>query len=505
MNNIRRTWMSLSPMVFLALLNCKGETAGGSGGSGGDGGRGGAPAAGDTGNTGSPGQGGTPTGGSKSGGTNTTGSNTGGSNTGGSNTGGSNTGGSNTGGSNTGGSNTGGSNTGGSKTGGSNTGGSKTGGSNTGGSNTGGSNTGGTNTGGTNTGGANTGGANTGGNAGGLSGARSRARVFLSGHSLLDSPIDEFVADIASRKGDNYNYNLQNIVGSPIRIRTRNNGTSDNDWSGYSLGKNRNGQGMNVIAELANPATLGANEDYDTLVITERNDLILTLQWESTTSLLRHYHDRLRTGNPNGITMLYHAWQALNKDNPTAWIAFEKSISPVWECAAAKVNLTLQSNNLPQNVLNIPASRALVELVERAIAGNVPGITGSTRAKLDVIFADDVHLSRLGAYFAASVIYSAVFRKTPEGAQIPSGLPQNTAQYMQTLAWQQIQSYYDQANPGSYTMEQCRGFALPACQLFYPLTGEPGKVPGCAGWGNGSESWNPFRWPDPNLKVWPAP
>lgn len=386
------------------------------------------------------------------------------------------------------------------------TGGGKTGGTGgtvaTGG--TGGSKTGGTS--GTGTGGSKTGGTS-GTNTGGLTGSRNRVRAFLSGHSLLDSPIDTYVVDIAAKKGDDYKYNVQNIVGSPIRIRTRGSNPQNNaDFAGYSMGKNLNGTGMNVINELRNPATLGPGEKYDTLLITERHDLPDAIDWESTTSLLRHYHDRLLAGNASAQTSLYHCWQSMNRDNPSAWLAYEKAATPLWECVASKVNLTLEANNLPKGMVNLPASKALVVLVERAIAGDVPGVSGSTREKMNAFFKDDVHLTDLGAYFAASVIYSGLFRKTPEGAAIPNGLPQNTAIYLQKLAWEQVQMYYSSPNVGEHTMPQCRTIAATACPLFWTLMGNSGKAANCAEfWNNANATNNPFRWPDPQLVVWPAP
>jgi|GEM_PF-1004404 len=476
--------------ILLLSASCKGDT-GAKNGSGGQAGWASGGASGAASNTG----GGPSSTGGKDGGT----GGTGGSKTGGAG-GTATTGG--TGGSNTGGAGgtaaTGG--TGGSKTGGA--GGTTTTGG-TGGSKTGGA--GGTAaTGGT--GGSNTGGAG-GNNVGGLAGSRNRVRAFLSGHSLLDTPIDTYVVDIATKKGDDYKYNVQNVVGSPIRIRTRGSNPLNNaDFGGYSLGKNLNGTGMNVINELRNPATLGQGEKYDTLVITERHDLPDSIQWESATSLLRHYHDRLLAGNASAQTSLYHCWQSMNKDNPSAWLAYEKAATPLWECIASKVNLTLEANNLPKAVLNLPASKAMVALVERAMAGEVPGVSGSTREKMNAFFKDDVHLTDLGSYFAASVIYSGLFRKTPEGAAIPSGLAQNTAVYLQKLAWEQVQTYYSTPGAGERTMPQCRTIAATACPLFWTLMGDGGKAGSCANfWNDANSANNPFRWPDSQLVVWPAP
>src|SRR5690606_26883760 len=213
---------------------------------------------------------------------------------------------------------------------------------------------------------------------------RTRARMFLSGHSLTDNPLPDYMLEIAASLGHDFNYNQQIGIGSPIRVRTLGDSWDNLDWPGYKTGKNRDGNDMNVIAELLAPQTLGPDERYDTLVITERHDILDTIRWEDTTGLLRHYHDRLIDGNPDAETLLYHSWLDIDKDAPEAWIAHEKGALAAWECVAAKVNHTLEADGRADRIVTLQDGAALGRLVEAALADEVAGLTGSASARVSL-------------------------------------------------------------------------------------------------------------------------
>jgi hypothetical protein len=337
---------------------------------------------------------------------------------------------------------------------------------------------------------------------------RTSARAFVSGHSLTDDPLADFVLDVAKSRGSDFDYNEQIVIGSPLRVRTKGSSMQGSGWPGYSLGKNRGGSSnLNVINELRSPGTLGASEKYDTLVLTDRHDLLGVVQWEDTVGFTRHFHDRLIEGNPNGHTLLYHSWLEVDKDAPANWIDHEKKVLFAWECVASKVNHTLAADGRSDRVSTLPVGAALVDLVERMIAGQVPGITGTTREKLDLVFSDDVHMTRLGVYFVALVTYAGIFQRTPEGAQIPSGLPTGPATEMQRIAWDFVSAYLSNPGGGTHTMEECRTqIAQQTCGSFHTLRGQPQQIAGCQTFfGDANATNNPFRWPDPQLVPWPAP
>lgn len=335
---------------------------------------------------------------------------------------------------------------------------------------------------------------------------RSYARVFVSGHSLTDNPLVDHMQLIADSLARDFDYNQQIGIGSPIRVRTLGDSWDNTDWPGYRDGKNKNGDDMDIIAELLSPQTLGPGEQYDTLVITERHDVLGTIQWEDTSGLLRHYHDRLIAGNPDGETLLYHSWLDVDKDAPQPWIDHEKAALAAWECVASKVNHTLEADGRSDRVRTLPVGAALVELVERALADEVAGITGGTHEKLDRLFNDNVHLTPTGVYFAALVTHAAVYRDSPVGAAAPPQVDPATAADLQQIAWDFVRGYYEADGVGVRTMAACREVvADEVCGTFWTLLDQPGNIGGCQSFFGSDAGDNPFRWPDPNLVLWPDP
>jgi hypothetical protein len=332
-----------------------------------------------------------------------------------------------------------------------------------------------------------------------------RARIFFSGHSLLDNPMPDYVESIAKSQGKDLLWNQQNIIGSPLRVRTWGNG----NWEGYSQGKNRAGNNMNVVQELLSPQTLGQGEEYDTLLITERHDILGTIEWENTIGYLRHYHDRLIEGNPGGVTYFYHTWLDIDKANPTQWINYEKNALVAWECVSSKVNLTLQAEGRTDRVVTLPGGAALVDLVERIVANQVSGLSGTTSQQLDMIFSDNVHLTSLGTYYLAAVHHASVFRDSPVGAAGPPDANAETVQELQRIAWNFVNAYYARPDPGTRTMADCRTrISQDVCPGFWALRGQTGNTAGCQRYFSNASpgpGGNPFVWPDPNWQPLPPP
>lgn len=327
-------------------------------------------------------------------------------------------------------------------------------------------------------------------------GPRNRSRILLSGHSLVDNPLIDYVEDIAQKTSNNFNYNQQIVIGSPIRVRTKGMNTNASGWPGYSTGKNKNTDNLNLINEVRNPQTLGAGEKYDTLVITENHSSLSQIQWENTIKYLRHYQDLMIAGNPATRSFFYHSWLDVNKSNPTPWINHEKNAAVTWECVASKVNESLQSLNRTDRIRLLPSGGALVDLVEKVVAGQVPGFTGSTSARLNMIFSDNVHLTNLGAYYVALVVFSSVYGKSAVGTTPPAGsnVSNSIAQSLQTIAWNYVNAYYSQAgNPTARTMASCRTFiANNMCNTYWNLVGEPGEVNSCRNFYQTDSQDNPF-------------
>jgi hypothetical protein len=296
-----------------------------------------------------------------------------------------------------------------------------------------------------------------------LAAPRDAARVFISGHSLVDEPMPSNLEAIARALGKTIQWNRQYVVGSSIRERTRGPEASDG-WAGYRMGYNRQGQGLDVIAELRQPRTTDG-QPYDTLIITEQHAVLETLVWNDTVRYLRHYHDRFIEGNARGQTYFYEPWLDVgDKNDPQRWIAYERAAAPVWQCIVVRVNHSLAAEGRSDRIVSLPASTALADLIERATRGRVPGISAARVSDtVDRIFEDTVHLTALGSYYMGLVSYSTVYGRSPLGAWAPQGVTPEQARALQQHAWEWISRYY--ANYRPPTLDQCdalaEGFVVP--------------------------------------------
>ena len=302
------------------------------------------------------------------------------------------------------------------------------------------------------------------------------ARVFFSGHSLLDNPIPDFVETIATSLGQELGWNQQIMIGSPIRARS----WGEGDWSGYRQGRNRNGDNLDVVQELKSPRIPGAGAPYDALIITERHDILNTILWEDSVGFLRQFHDEFIEGNPQGRTYFTQTWLEIDKTAPRAWIEYERTALVAWECVTSKVNLRLEADGRADRVTTSPGGAALAALIERILAGEVAGISGTPEEKLDRVFTDNVHLTPLGAYFLAAFHHGVIFRQPSSGAAGPPGANPETVRDLQRIAWEVVSNYYSQPNPGTRTMEECRAtIARDVCPRFWALRGDPTQTREC--------------------------
>jgi len=257
-----------------------------------------------------------------------------------------------------------------------------------------------------------------------------------------------------------------------------------------------------MLAELKNPTKLAAGEQYDSLLITERHNPLDTTQWENGVGYLRHYHDRLASALPSARTFFYQCWPDIDKADPSPWIAYQKTELFAWECIAAKVNLSLAAEQKAKAVHVIPGSVALAKLVEKALAGGVPGLSGSQGAVLDQIFADDVHLATAGQYLIAAALYGSLYGKSPVGAHAGEGLSADTADAIERIAWEVVSAYATDTSAATRTMEECRSrIASEVCPAYYAIRDLSVPGQGCGYW---TSAQSPFTFPDPALPL-PAP
>jgi hypothetical protein len=322
---------------------------------------------------------------------------------------------------------------------------------------------------------------------------RASATIMVSGHSLTAQGIFANMETVAASKGTPMAWNTQIVNGSPTRFRTRGGDVNDPTFSGYRMGENRHGSNMNIAAEFLYPQTTNGQR-YDTLVLTERHDIVNTLLWEDTVRYTRHFHDRLVAGNGGANSYLYHSWLAINdKYDPSSWIGYERIAAKAWQCTAARVNVSLAAAGRGDRMTYLPAGLALADLVEQAaLRGAVAGVsTGNAAQTIDRLFTDSLHLSPLGEYYMSLVSYASVYRRSPVGAWWPYGVTAEQAYALQNQAWQSVSNHYNSESvPG---MDQCQALMRDqVCSAYANYAGNWGVAANCSDRFSQQAQTNPF-------------
>lgn len=285
---------------------------------------------------------------------------------------------------------------------------------------------------------------------------RREGRIFISGHSLTDPPFGPFLEDLGRGVGGSVRYEEQSLPGSTLKSRTRGEG-SGATWSGYKTGRNRSSENLDVLAELASPRE-EPGRPYDTLLVTERHDLLGVFVWDDTLTHLRDFQQRFARATPNGVMYFYEPWLSVNdKANPEAWVRYERAASPVWQCTTTRINLELAAGGSPQRIHAIPAAWALAELVDRAVRKPADfGFTGDALAVMNELFSDDVHPTPLGVQYVASFAFGVMFGVSPVDAPAPPDLPKQKVAPLRLLAWELAQEARERRR--RLDMAECREY-----------------------------------------------
>lgn len=229
-------------------------------------------------------------------------------------------------------------------------------------------------------------------------------RVFISGHSLTDRPFPDYLKEIAAAGGTTLQWDMHTLPGSSILQRLH------DKKAVFAAAPQRQKRQTDLLADRSAVPAPGGDR-YDVMIITEQHRVLDSLIWQDTVQSLRDYHDRFIAANTSGKTYFFAPWISLSdRANPHDWIAYEKEALPVWQCMVAQVNTDLAAANRTDRIQFIPTSWALARLVEHTTTNaSVAGFEGlDTPAKIAALFSDDVHLSRLGTYYVATIAYSSV-------------------------------------------------------------------------------------------------
>lgn len=294
-------------------------------------------------------------------------------------------------------------------------------------------------------------------------------RLMVSGHSLSSRPDEGLGGPIASSLGQNYDWQKQTAAGSTMRYRTGDSPT----FSGFQLGDSSTGTNdIDYLDEWTTPTAVSGGQ-YTHLLVTERHDLLLTLQYEGTLRHLKLYYDSFMVRSAGARVYLWSCWltdAVITGANFESWKDYCLIQQKVWDAITARVNLTLINQGAQHRMHNAPMMYILVRMIETALAGDAPGISQVDPDDTLFLFfnGDGVHIDGpIGHYLFAIVEHMVVYRTSPVGAYYPTSgtwpggvsaaLTATQANTVQTLAWQYFQEYHqrDEWHP---TMAEARDY-----------------------------------------------
>ncbi|MBO9623894.1 MAG: hypothetical protein J7500_14390 [Sphingomonas sp.] len=250
-------------------------------------------------------------------------------------------------------------------------------------------------------------------------------RVFVSGHSLTDHPFPDYLSAIGGGEA-RAEWNMQHLFGSSIRDRSK-----GQAGDGFRSGVDRYGQRIDVLREFetAVPA-------YDTLVLAERHTLLDSLVWEDTIGSVLDYEARFHLASPGGRAFLLSSWLDLDqRDDPSRWIHYEQRAAGAWRCTASQINRSLASQGAERRVTLIPVAEGLAALVAAGVSGGLPPFrNGDASGIVETLFADQVHLTPAGSYYAALLAYGVMHRELPPQIPVPGEIESRVGQALQHFA-----------------------------------------------------------------------
>lgn len=272
------------------------------------------------------------------------------------------------------------------------------------------------------------------------------AKIMYVGHSLINDDMPYIVQVMAEDNGLTARNKVQWIVGSPLAY----------NWDTCRRSSNmRDPTDTFACDEMDQGTDIGP---FDVFIATQANNAIMHPDdpWDlgSTPEDYEKFMEVFLGNNPNGRSFFYTVWEGLGSQwhqgqDWTTRIPDELRKQEMWAEKASEVYLEKTGKNAVVDV--IPVNLALQKMILAAEAGQVPGITDRQQ-----LFSDDVHLSQIGYYYVACVVYASVFQQSAAGAtgritgswgQEVANFDSTFARQLQDRAWDVVAEYRGWSGP----------------------------------------------------------
>lgn len=259
--------------------------------------------------------------------------------------------------------------------------------------------------------------------------------VFLVGHSLVNFTMPHMLRSLVTAAGGSGSVAVQVTNGASILA----------NWENPS-----SAQGTPYTTALPTGT-------YEALVLTEAVPLLNHTTWSNTYKAASDFLGYARRNRSDIRFYIYETWHCINtgrndtvipaiaprrcwydNDDGLLWQPRLVADHPKWVKIVDSVK-TLQAY---PNAFLVPAGTAFSNLALEISAGRVPGIRSFRE-----LFEDDIHLTRLGNWFVANVMFATLRGRSPEGLARTVDdeygnrlldVPQDLAAKLQQVAWSTV-------------------------------------------------------------------
>jgi hypothetical protein len=255
-------------------------------------------------------------------------------------------------------------------------------------------------------------------------------RNFYLGHSLINTQIPQMVHELA--KAANHKTSYKANIGNGANL-------------GWHWTHPLTGQGESWTTALV-------NNTFDHFILTEAVPLKGHLQWSRTYDYLDSLYLYAAKKSPKIKMYMYETWHCTDSGTPLKCEWDNDSHIP-WRDRLDRDTALWQGivnefvdRNPNADIFMVPGGQALALLHDIIDSGNLPGVTSHRQ-----LFSDNIHLTSVGNYFIACVMYSTIYHRSPEGLPyiLKNMYGQNytpaptmaQAQVLQKAAWQAVCDY----------------------------------------------------------------
>jgi hypothetical protein len=218
--------------------------------------------------------------------------------------------------------------------------------------------------------------------------------VYLLGHSLVNFSMPEMLNDLADNAGYTHNYNVTVGLGANLSWQWTNPASSDGD----------------LYYEVLPTA------NNDIFIATEAVPLLNHLLWSNTYEYADSFYTMAASYRPDIKFFIYETWHCTDSGTPLgcewdendelAWRTRLDADLPNWQSIVNYIN----EQHPTANAQLVPAGQAMAALYDSIAIGTVP-----TLSSINQIFSDNIHLTDIGNYYIACVMYATIYQQSPEG------------------------------------------------------------------------------------------